>query len=354
MTEVVDKPNRHRRWVTLVVAGLLGLAACSGGGDEAADDGAASKSPAADDAATTTLPPDTPGPLTGLATPNAGRPALVVKIDNAPAARPQAGLDKADVVFEEMVEGGEVRFMAVFQSQDAGSVGPIRSVRPVDPEVISALGGLFAYSGGAPQFTALIRKAPVTLVGVDELGSAYTKRRDRKAPHNTYSDTAKLYAGAKSDTKAPPVLFVRLAEGQAFAPLGVAPATHLTANITGRVKADWDFDAAANLWRRGTNGTPHVVEGGNQLGFTNVITQFVTYKNTSSRDAAGNPVPTAEVIGSGKAIVLSGPNVVEARWSKASATAVTEYTDTAGAPLALTPGASWVTFAPNGATTAAR
>ncbi|MGH9181076.1 MAG: DUF3048 domain-containing protein, partial [Acidimicrobiales bacterium] len=162
------------RGVAAVLAGLVVLAGCSGSGVERAappDDPA----PAVVEAAppTTAAPPPL-APLTGLASPNAGRPALVVKIDNAAAARPQSGLDRADVVFEEVVEGGEVRFMAVFQSNDADAVGPIRSVRPVDPEIVSPLGGLFAYSGGTAQFTALIRRAPVTLVGFDQLSRAYT------------------------------------------------------------------------------------------------------------------------------------------------------------------------------------
>lgn len=338
--------RRGRRAAMAGLVGLVGLSACSGDGDGAASDG-----PDGGGDATTTVPASTPGPLTGLATPNAGRPALVVKIDNAAAARPQAGIDKADVVFEEMVEGGEVRFMAVFQSQDAAQVGPVRSVRPVDPEVVSPLGGLFAFSGGAPQFTALIRAAPVTLVGVDELPKAYSKRKDRRAPSNLYTTTEALYAGGNPDIEPPKSLFTYLGDGQAFAPAGVAPATHLTVTITGRVRADWDFDAAASLWRRGTNRTPHTVESGEQLGFTNVVVQFVPYRNTSSRDAAGNPVPTAEVIGQGKALVLSGPNIVEGTWSKSSAATVTEYKDNAGAPMAVNRGTTWVTFAPAGAAT---
>jgi len=79
-------------------------------------------------------------PLTGEPAPHGAvpdRPALAIKVENAPEARPQSGMDKADVVYEEVVEGGVVRFMAVFQSQDAAEVGPVRSVRPVDPDIVS-------------------------------------------------------------------------------------------------------------------------------------------------------------------------------------------------------------------------
>lgn len=338
-----------RRGVALAAAGLLLAAACSGGGA-----GQEAASPA-DTAVPVTAPAatPTPSPLTGLDSPNAARPALVVKIDNAAAARPQAGLDRADVVFEEVVEGGEVRFMAVFQSHDAEAVGPVRSVRPVDPDIVSSLGGLFAYSGGTAQFVSLIRRAPVTLVGFDQLGSrAYTKRRDRRAPSNLFTTTAALYAGAGTAAPPPPPPhFAFLAEGAPFEPAGASPALHLTVNISNRARADWDFDAATGVWRRGTNGTPHTVEGGTQLGFANVIVQFVAYTNTSARDQAGSPVPTAAVVGQGRALVLSAGRVVEASWSKPSATAVTEYRDAAGAPLMLTPGTTWVTLAPTGAST---
>jgi hypothetical protein len=345
--------RRGCRWAAVAVAGLLALAGCSGGGDGDDAAGPRADGPAGGGSTPTTEAPPALSPLTGLASANAGRPALVVKIDNAPGARPQAGLEKADVVFEEVVEGGEVRFLAVFQSNDAESVGPVRSVRPVDPDIVSPLGGLFAYSGGAPQFTALIRRAPVTLVGFDELTRAYTKRRDRRAPSNLFTSTAALYAGAQADDGAPPPLFRFLDGGAPFAPPGVAPATHLTVNVSGRSRADWDFDAAAALWRRGTNGTAHTVEGGAQLGFTNVVVQFVPYRNTSSRDQSGNLVPTAAVVGEGPVLVLSGAQMVRGTWAKASPEAVTEYRDSASAPLALTPGSTWVTLAPTGAATSA-
>ncbi|MGH9157764.1 MAG: DUF3048 C-terminal domain-containing protein, partial [Acidimicrobiales bacterium] len=136
-----------------------------------------------------------------------------------------------------------------------------------------------------------------------------------------------------------------------FAPAGAAPTTHLTVNVSGRSRADWDFDAAANLWRRGTNGTAHTVEGGGQLGFTNVVVQFVAYRNTSARDQSGNLVPTAAVVGQGPVTVLSAGQMVKGTWSKASSNAATEYRDSAGAPLALTPGTTWVTLAPTGSAT---
>jgi hypothetical protein len=335
---------RSRR---LVVALALLLPACGGGED------AATTTTTQAHGTTTTVAPD-PAFLTGLPQHDRNkqdRPALVVKIDNAPPARPQAGVDAADVVYEEMVEGGVVRFLAVFHSRDAKSVGPVRSVRPVDPEIVTPLKGLFAYSGGIPQFVKLIKKAPVTLVGYDELTKAYTLRRDRPSPHHFFTSTEALYKGAEEGTPPPPPLFTYLPAGQPFGVAGGSPLTSFTVHMGGKTRADWTWDAGPGQWRRSTNGTPHDVEGGGQLAFTNVIVQFVKYTNTSARDAAGFPVPTAQVIGSGEAWVLSGGRLVKATWSKPNIAAITQYSDADKLPVALQPGTTWVALAPVGAPT---
>lgn len=340
---------RRRRFVVLALVLLLLAPACGGGGKK--------KATTTTTLETTTTAPPPAAFLTGLPQPSEDkqrRPALVVKIDNAPQARPQAGLDAADVVYEEVVEGGVVRFLAVFQSEDASTVGPVRSVRPVDPDIVTPLRALFAYSGGAPQFVRLIRNAPVTLVGYDELTKAYSKRRDRPAPHNLFTSTAALYKGAKEDSVPPPPLFTYLPTGQPFGVAGGSPLTYLLVQVGGQTKTEWTWDPAQSVWLRSTNGTPHTVEGGAQLGFTNVVVQFVRYSNTSSRDPAGFPVPTAEVTGAGDAWILSNGRLIKGRWGKPSASAVTEYKDSAGLPIALTPGTTWISLAPIGAATTVR
>jgi hypothetical protein len=305
---------------------------------------------------TTTLAPE-PAFLTGLDQEDRkkqDRPALVVKVDNAPEARPQAGLDRADVVFEEVVEGGIVRFLAVFHSKDAESVGPVRSVRPVDPDIVTPLKPLFAYSGGTAPFINAIKKAPVTLVGYNDITEAYTKRKGRPAPHNLFTSTAGLYKGAKDSALPPPPLFTFLPSDQPFGVAGGSPLTHFDVQMGGPTKAGWDWDAGVGVWRRLTNGTAHTVENGEQLGFANVIVQFVRYRDTNARDAAGFRVPTAEVIGTGEAWVLSGGRLIKAKWEKKNAAAITQYTDSAGLPVRLRPGTTWVSLAPIGAQTTIR
>jgi len=147
-------------------------AACSSGGGKKTTAG--STAPAT---TTTTVPPVFP--LTGLpagADPKQARPALVVKIENVPEARPQSGLIEADVVYEEIVEAGLSRFIVVYQSKDADPVGPVRSIRPSDPTIVKPLNPLFAYSGGTSKFINMLHAAGITDVGVDAASKAYYRR----------------------------------------------------------------------------------------------------------------------------------------------------------------------------------
>ncbi|HVF75023.1 MAG TPA: DUF3048 domain-containing protein [Acidimicrobiales bacterium] len=341
-----------RRTTVAVVALALITTAC-GGGDQKL---ASTTTTIVPQATTSTIPPEAAF-LTGVPQPDGkkqDRPALTIKVDNAPLARPQAGLDAADVVFEEVVEGGVVRFLAVFHSKDADVVGPVRSVRPVDPEIVTPIKGLFASSGGAPQFERLIKKAPVTLVGWDDLPKAYTQRKGRPAPHNLFTSTTELYKGAKKAATPPPPLFTFLPTGQPFAVAGGSPLTSLAVQMGGPTKAEWNWDDGVGVWRRVTNGTEHKLDNGQQLGFTNVIIQFVRYVDTGSRDTAGFAVPTAKVIGKGEAWILSDGRLVKAKWDKASAAAITSYTDSSNLPVKLTPGTTWVALAPIGAQTTVR
>ena len=233
--------------------------------------------------------------------------------------------------------------------RDADPVGPVRSLRSTDPAVVTPIGGLFAYSGGIRPFIALLHQAPVVDVGVDAAESAYYRRPGRPAPHNLYSSTPRLRAHTPPGTKPPPPLFDYLGPGEAFAPAGVGSVTHLDVSVGVRTFATWDWDAQAGVWRRGTNGTPHTVEGGAQLGFTNVILQYVSYRNTGQFDVVREPVDEAVVVGSGEAVILSQGKVVRATWTKSSAGDTTHYADGAGQPVRLAPGTTWIMLAPIGA-----
>jgi hypothetical protein len=320
--------------VSLVALVLVATASCSGLGGAEIGKGRG---------ATTTIAPKL-FPLTGLPVSDAAaavRPAITVKIENSPASRPQAGLDKADVVYEAVVEGGQTRFLAVFQSTNSSPVGPVRSVRPTDPAIVAPFGGVVAYSGGIPRFVQAMKATG--LVNIDETaaGTAFTRRRDKSAPHNLYTSTPALYEKA-GNAKAPPAFAQFLKADEPFAPPGGVPVSGLTLAVASRTSVGYDWDPAAKDWKRLTDGRAFVAEGGAQVAVTNVIVQFVTYEGTGEVDTTGSPVTEAKVVGSGEAVVFANGTMIRARWSKASATAMTTYTDQAGAPLALAPGRTWV------------
>ena len=192
------------RTLALVAALALAVAACGGGGDE--DKAGAKKAP------TTTKPaPTATAPLTGLNDPDGAaqtRPVLSVKIENTPQARPQSGLEVADVVWDEVVEGQITRLLAMFQSRSTDVVGPIRSVRLTDPSIVWPVGGIFAYSGGAPAIVRAIQQAPVKPVDENTAGPAMFRDPDRRGAAQPVRQAGRalgLRGHARATTPAVPV-----------------------------------------------------------------------------------------------------------------------------------------------------
>ncbi|MEY2467459.1 MAG: hypothetical protein QOF21_157 [Actinomycetota bacterium] len=279
----------------------------------------------------------------------AARPVVIVKVDNSPGARPQAGLNSADLIYEERVEGSVVRFLAVFQSKDATVVGPVRSVRSTDAAIIAPLGGVFAFSGGIKPFVDKATATGVkTVLETDDPSSGVSKRAGKVRPYATYANTVKLRPQAKS-TNTPPQLFPRLAEGSLFAD------AHPTSTVVDSIRvvfgslttADWSWDASKHLWLRSTNGTIHVLEDKSRVSADCLVLQTVPYRATPYTDRSGARVDEAVITGTGNAEIACEGRVVAARWSKPSMKAITTYADaTTGAPMQLPAGRVWVSFVP--------
>ena len=325
---------RRRTAAAIPVALLLLAAACGGGGDDASKGRSQVTEPPT---TSTTLAPA--APLTGLPVTDPAilnRIAVAVKIDNNPEARPQAGLDKADVIYEEVTEG-ITRFVAVFQSTDAPAIGPVRSVRPADPLIVSSLNGLFAFSGGSPAAVDLVRSAGVNTI-TENNTDTLRRRSGRSAPYNLYTTSEALFATAPAGAKPPPRFSQFSKQGEPFSLPGATPAAKVTVQAAPSVSAGYDWDAASSTYKRSTNGSPHALEGGGQLAPTNVIVQFTPY----SRFSADAKVTYPEVIGSGDAVFFAGGTTIRGRWSKSGAAAMTTFTDAAGAPLVLPPGRTLV------------
>lgn len=359
------------RIAAIGVAFAVMTAACSSSGS-ADPTGAASETtaPAASTSttvpipttrATTTAPPTTvtPAPLglmamTGLPAQDEAvlqRPVLAAKIDNVEAARPQAGLTAADVVFEELVEGGLTRLLAIFHSRDATELGPIRSARSTDLPLLTPLREpLFAWSGANSAFASLIRSVAIRDVGFEAEPGAYRRDADRPAPSNLMTSTAALYALVDLEgDMSPNPLFDHLAPGDSPAGGRVVDAVEVDYGAT-TVVHEWDAELGG--WARSQNGTPHVDVDGERVAPTNVVVQFVEYRDTGLVDASGAAVPEAVLEGAGPAWILRAGRLIEGSWEKANVTASSRYLDADGEVVPLVPGTTWVLLSPlDGATT---
>lgn len=285
-------------------------------------------------------------PLTGLPAGAAAvrTPALSIKIDNAPPARPQSGLDRADIVFECLVEGGLSRFLVVYQSHDAALIGPIRSARPVDGALLRALhGGIFAYSGAANGEIAPAKEYSTAYLLSNDFDSApFHRIQSRYAPENVYASTGSLRAEVRRlrvHLKAPPSLF---AYGSPSA--GARPAAGVAVTIGGQASAVWRRHGAEYL--RWENGTPHLLDNGAQVHARNVVLLHVQVTGSGITDAAGNEDPFVRAYGSGTVEVLRDGLVERGHWNRPTVASAFRFTSDHGGALTLAPGSTWVELVP--------
>jgi hypothetical protein len=339
------------------------VAACGGGDDEDAAPSTTRRPSTTSTTAepTTTTAPALLAPLTGLPwgplpPDQATRPALLVKISNADGpraslnARPQAGFNQADVVMEILTEGGVTRLAAIFHSQNVEEVGPIRSFRTSELDIVPALGlPLFSYSGANANFLEQLRSSGrVVDVGLDEATSAYRRVDGRARDQSLMASTSALYAAAIGQGTTPPPWFTYREDPAAPPGAGARPATGVGYALGGAGQAPVDYAFDGRGYARVQKGTPHTDTNGVQAAPANVVIQFVAYRDTGAVDTSGAAVPEAVVIGEGEAWVFTNGQVVEGRWSKPDAGAVTAFTDSAGQPIGLTRGITWMGLIPPG------
>ncbi|WP_273653842.1 DUF3048 domain-containing protein [Cellulomonas fimi] len=289
-------------------------------------------------------------PLTGeTADAVVDRPAIAVKIENPREVRPQTGLDQADVVWEQVVEGGITRFVAVYHSQVPEEVGPIRSIRPMDPAIAAPLHGVVAFSGGQQAFVRELGQSGVQIMSQDG-GAAgfYRKKGVKPAPHNVYGTPATWWENADAGHRASPpaqFTFARRAE-QATVLTAGTPATLLDLRLSGYSHPRWSFDTASGTWLRSEGDTPATARSGARLAARNVVALRVQLVDSGTRDPAGNPVPETVLVGTGSGTVVSGGKALEVTWSKPATDAVLALTGPDGAPVSLAPGVTWVELVP--------
>jgi hypothetical protein len=284
-------------------------------------------------------------PLTGVATEDPASLAhssLAAKIDNHWDARPQVGLEHTDLVFEELVEGGLTRYVAIWHSNVPAEIGPVRSIRPMDPDIISPFGGIVAYSGGQYRFVELMRSTNVynAIHGQRDTADVMYRTKTKAAPHNVLVKAPELIA-MHPDIAAPAQQYAYAADvaGSTGAREGT-PVAGVDLVFGSSAHPSWRWDAASSRWLRFQDAAVDLDSAGGQLSAANVVVVRVGVSNDGG-------VPKTELVGGGEAWVLSGGGMVHATWSKADRLAPIRLVDDTGAVIRLAPGNSWFELVPN-------
>jgi len=293
---------------------------------------------------TTTVPSYSIAPLTGLPdiSGNAvNRPALTVKIENTPDSMPQWGITKADVVYEEIVNGGITRLAAIFNSSVPTKIGPVRSVRPTDTQIVYPLGGIFAFSGGAQYAINSIETAPVKLLNQTSAGSAMYRDPKRQAPHNLYAVGESLFAFGGTPTPPKPLFTYR---GAGKKVKGTSVST-FTVNFPSIYPVTWSWNSTSKSWDRSIFGSADITGTGERESPKNVIDMFVNYVN-----GIGTMNSYGDLQGSGTAQIFTAGKEVQATWSRGPLKSdPVIYKTLTGKVVALTPGQTWVELINTGA-----
>ncbi len=273
-------------------------------------------------------------PFTGEPVRSPG-PVLAVKIDNIVNARPQTGLSKADIVYVLPVEGGLTRFLAIYSSHFPPVLGPVRSARDDDLQVLRQFGRpAFAYSGAQPHLLPVVEHARIVDLYAGRAGGYY-RDSSRVAPYNLYAHTGQLLAEAHGASTAHDIGFR----------FGPAPAdgTSTTVKSVSYPAASFTFrwSPGAGRWLVWMDGARAMTTDAGQLGAPTVVIQY-TRVGTSRFPEWGGPAPYAYSTGSGRAVVLRDGQAWKAHWSRPHGSDGTTYTTGSGQRMTFARGQVWV------------
>jgi hypothetical protein len=328
----------------VAVLATAALAGCSGKSSSSSDTAAKSAVVVKKKA-----PPPT-CPLTGAVRhkgQNIKRPPLAVKIDNVSDALPQSGVNSADVVVEELVEGGLTRLMAIYQCNQAGTVGPIRSLRISDADILALLhGSVLGYSGANPKdMPPVVAHSDAVLISQDANPQYYYRSSAHIAPHNVYSSTSKILRAGVSRRKslnAPKPLFHYGSIDSAAKP------AHAVSLSWSAASARWTW--SKNSWLRTQNGAVDKQSDGHQLSATNVVVMSVDIASTGLHDVLGTPSPEDVTVGSNRVWVLRDGKMIQGTWHRKTIGSGLTFRDKHGHVINLAPGRTWVELLPKGRT----
>ena len=293
--------------------------------------------------------------LTGVKTDPAlaHRLPIAVLLDDNRIARPQSGFNNASMVYQAPADGGETRYMFVYQEGDSPQIGPIRSARIYFIHWASETRAAIAHYGGDRRSRSYLRgfdgERLTNLDALDGSGKAFRRISSRKAPHNGYSSTAALRAMALK--RGAPVSTAVDMYRHTF----VAPGTLASRAATQRIRIpyrtgliEYRFDRASDLYRRFVDGRPQVDPADHKAVTTrNVVIMFMGF-HTDTKIEPGHSRPVVDSIGSGRAVIFREGRRTEATWSKKYQIAPTRLLDANGNEIPLVTGRTFFQIVPKG------
>lgn len=299
--------------------------------------------------------------LTGLPGPDDAplRPIVVVKIENNSIVRPQTGLDRADLIFEELVEGGATRFAVAYQSNMPDEVGPVRSVRHVDVAIAAPIADVFVFSGGAKKTMKFLGlELPTTMSQVREGAPGMNRKPGISAPNNLFLDIKQMFSAvAEYDTPSTGFFVPAPVSAAAPAPTSSAASTVVPVPVGKAVDTvevafstltgpNWKWNATDKLWMRSEGAKPFNNIDGSQFGTNNLVIVEIREVDAGYKGQTGGYVPRSVISGSGRAWVLSNGKAVEVKWNKPTIVSQMELSDTNGNPFTMPTGRTWVELLP--------
>lgn len=269
---------------------------------------------------------------------------LIVKVDDVREARPQFNLNSADVVLVEPVEGGLTRIMAVYQSRQPNYVGPVRSARITDTDLVSAFGKPgFAYSGSARKLVPYLKAATMQMVGAPQGGRGYSRLGDRAAPHNYLGEFATLIERIDD----PLAAALKVGAVWAIGTDNAAGSAVSSVNVKWpAAEKSFTWDAAAKTWAEYVYGNRLLTQldltGATEpVNAANVVVMESQLQNSEFGDKLGNKTPYPQTIGQGRGLVLTGGQAFQAEWRRPTANDLPRWFAADGSEISLAAGNVW-------------
>jgi hypothetical protein len=279
-------------------------------------------------------------PVTGEPVRTLG-PVIAVKIDNIVNARPQTGINSADIVYVLPVEGGLSRFMAIFSSRLPPVIGPVRSAREDDIELLGQFGRpAYAFSGAQPQLLPVVENSRIVNLYAGIAGG-YFRDPSRIAPYNLYARGSALLAESRGASDARDIGFRFGA-----APAGGRPESAFSVGYSA-ASFQFRWSPGTARWLVWMDGSPARTTDGGQMDPATVVIQYTTIGTSRFLERGVRP-PYAQSTGSGTAVVLRGGRAYDVHWSRPAAGSGTTFTLASGRRMTFARGQVWVVFAQSG------